>query len=199
MESSFSELVRKTEGMQPWRRLFHAGNGIILVLLLQRLPAPKPTVLLALGSLLAALVLLDAVRLLNPGVNRVFFKAFAPLASPREAGKMASSTWYLLGVLLTLGIFPWSTALPGILVLALADPAAGAVGRAWGTRGLGKGTVEGSGAFALVAFGTLLFFVSWPLALLAALVTTTVEALPLPLDDNLTIPLVTSGALTFLL
>ena len=199
MESSLSELVKRTEGLQPWRRIFHAVNGGILVLAMETLPIPTRTALLVLGTLLLALVVMDVLRLARPEVNRAFFRSFYLLASPREAGKLASSTWYVLGAITVLLLFPRETALAGILVLALADPAAGYVGRKWGKRRLGGGTMEGSAAFTLMAFAVLWVFAPWPMALVAALVTAVIEALPVPLDDNLSIPLVASGVLHLLL
>jgi glycerol-3-phosphate acyltransferase PlsY len=198
-DPSFSELVKKTEGIQPWRRLFHAANGTILVLLLLLFPIPDAVVVTALGVLLATLVFLDVVRLTQPGVNRVFFRTFILLVSPREAKKVASSTWYVLGMLLALLLFPRNVALAGILTLALGDPAAAFIGSRFGRRKLGTGSVMGSTTFALVAFAVLALFVPWPAAAVAALVTATVEVLPLPVDDNLSIPLVASCVLLLLL
>ena len=194
-----SELIEKTEGVQPWRRVFHASNGTILVLALLWLPIPDAVVFSALGTLLAALLFLDVVRLTRPAVNRVFFQAFMLLASPREARKVASSTWYLLGVFLALLFFPRTAALAGILTMALGDPAAAVVGWKYGRRKLGNGSLEGSITFALVAFGVQILFFPWPVAAAAALVTAAVEALPWPVDDNLSLPLVASGVVTLLL
>jgi dolichol kinase len=194
-----SELIEKTEGMQPWRRVFHVFNGTVLVLALLLLPIPDSVVFAVLGTLLVTLVFLDVVRLTRPAVNRVFFKAFGLLASPREARKVASSTWYLLAVFLALLLFPRTAALAGILTMALGDPAAAVVGGKYGRRKLGKGSLEGSITFALVAFGVQLLVVPWPIAAAAALVTAAVEALPWPVDDNLSVPLVASGVVTLLL
>lgn len=198
MEATFSELVKKTEGLQPWRRLFHAANGVALVLVFQAGVFPERTLLVSLGALLAVLLLLDLVRLSNPEVNRLFFRSFTLLASPRETARPASSTWYLLGVLLTLILFPRDAALGGILALAIADPAASLVGRRWGRKGFGKGTVEGSLVFAAVAFGALAFWAPWPQALGGAVLSALVEALPWPVDDNLAVPLAAAGALLLL-
>jgi dolichol kinase len=199
MTTPLVRLVNETAGMQPWRRVFHTANGVLLVLVLGTFPIPRSAVLLALGGLFLALLLLDAWRLARPGVNLLFFRLFAPLVSPREEMKIASSTWYALGIFLTILLFSQRIALPAILTLALADPAAVFSGRTWGRRKLGKGTWVGSFAFALVASAALLLFFPWPVALGAALAATAVEAAPLPLDDNLTIPLATAGVLFLLL
>ncbi|MGW8268023.1 MAG: diacylglycerol/polyprenol kinase family protein [Longimicrobiales bacterium] len=198
MGATFSELVQKTTGPQPWRRVFHAVSGSALVLVFLANLFRDRTLVASLGALLVILLLLDLFRLAIPELNRLFFRSFILLASPREATRPASSTWYVLGILLTLILFPRDAALAGILVLALADPAASAVGQRWGRRKLGAGTVEGSLTFTVVAFGALTPWASWPQALGAALLTTVVEALPWPLDDNLSVPLVAAGALLLL-
>lgn len=198
MEETFSELVQKTRGPQPWRRVFHAASGTALVLVFLTGVFRDRTLVAALGALLVMLLFLDLLRLAIPEVNRLFFRSFTLLASPREATRPASSTWYALGILLTLILFPRSAALGGILVLALADPAASAVGQRWGRRKLGAGTVEGSLAFTVVAFVALTPWSSWPQALGVALLAAVVEALPWPLDDNLSVPLAAAGALLLL-
>ncbi len=198
MGRTFDELVQKTRGLQPWRRVFHACNGLSLSAILLFGPRESWPLLLALSGLLMVLVVVDWVRLNVQEANNLFFRTFLPLASPREAGKVASSTWYVLGVTLTLLLFPRGPALAGILVLALADPAASVLGRALGTRPFGQGTVEGSLAFLVVATLALLPLFSWPVALGAALAATLVEAIPWPVDDNLAIPLATGLALFLL-
>lgn len=188
-------LVARTGGLQPWRRAFHAASGLALALLPGLLGLERPAVLAVVGALLAVALGLDLARLRAPGLNRLFFRTFSRLASPREATRWASSTWYLAGALLVLAFLP-ATAVPGILVLAVADPAASVVGRRWGRVRLGKGSVQGSVAFFLVSGAVLLVATggdlrAWP----AALAATVAELLPLPLDDNLTVPLVAAGAL----
>ena len=199
MANSFDELVRRTEGLQPWRRLFHAATGVILVVILRFAPVRVGTALLFLGAILMGLVLVDVLRLALPQVNRAFFRTFSLLASPREAGRVSSSTWYMVGVFLAVVLFPVEAAMAGILVLALADPAASVVGRLWGRRKLGNGTVLGSASFTLVAFLVLLFFAPWPVAISTAVISTVVESMPLPIDDNLLVTLSTAGALALLL
>jgi dolichol kinase len=199
MEESLSQLIEKTEGLQPWRRVFHAASGTALVLALLQFPLPQFHLLPLLGAVLLAQAILDGIRLTWPSVNRHFFAVFSRLASPREARGVASSTWYTLGILLALALFPRAMALGGILVLALADPAASYLGQRWGKRNLGRGTVEGSILFAIVAFAALCIFAPWPQALGAALVTTVIEGLPWPVDDNLSVPLAAAGSLMVLL
>ena len=101
---------------------------------------------------------------------------------------MAGSTWYMAGILAAVVLFPLEAAVPAIWVLAVADPAAGWVGRRWGRRPLGNGTLEGCAAFVLVAVAVLSVAVPLPAALLGAIAGGLVEIAPWRVDDNLAIP-----------
>ncbi len=186
-------LVERTSGPQPWRRLFHATNGLVAAAVLTWTGISRGTALWILGTFVVALGALDVVRLVNREANAAFFKAFRHLASPREAKGPASSTLYSSGLFLVVALFPRPAAVSGILLLALSDPAASWVGRRWGRRPFFGGSLEGSGVFLLVSLAVLLPRHPWPVALAAALAATFAERLGWPLDDNLVVPL--SGAL----
>lgn len=198
VEAELAVLVGHTEGLQPWRRVFHAVNGVILASALTWVVPDRRLAIPIMAGILAILLVVDLVRLRDARANTLFFRLLRPFASPREARKIASSTWYVVGILLAMLLFPLSAVVPGILVLAFADPAASILGRLVGRRPLGKGSVEGALIFSLVAFLVLLPFVSPPVAAACAVVTALVEVLPLGLDDNLTVPL-TAAAMVFLL
>ena len=191
-------LVDRTRGLQPWRRVFHAGSGTALAALVWQLGPDSREVTLLLGAPLLVAALLDVIRLRSSRVNAWFFRGLAALASPREARGVASSTWYLVGLLVVHLLFPAEVLVPSILVLAWADPAAGVVGRLWGRRRVGAGTLRGSLACLLVTWVVLLFYASPGVAFLVALWVTAWEAAPVPLDDNLVVPLATAAALTLL-
>lgn len=139
---------------------------------------------------------LDLLRLRTPALNAWFFRTFRWFASPREEAGLASSTWYIAGTVLVLGVFGRAIALPSVLVLAFADPAASYIGRRWGRRKFGTGSVLGTAVFAVVATITLTFFVAPAPALLAGVTVALIECQPLGFDDNLTVPLGTALALT---
>ncbi len=194
-EADLSEAIEKTKGIQPWRRIFHAANGTLVVLALTVFDLEVSTAVGVLGVILSMAMVVDATRLFDPKLNILFFRAFSSLASPREVKKIASSTWYVLSAFLVLLFFPKPYAMAGILVLAWADPAASVVGQRWGKTPFLSGTVRGTATFALVAFAVLLLFVPWWVALVAASVTAVVEAAPIDLDDNLIVPLTVAGVL----
>lgn len=188
-EDDLDRLVERTTGLQPWRRLFHMTGGVAVSVILLRGYVPEGLALVILGVVLALMLGLDLVRLRHPETNRLFFLVFYRLASPREARGLASSTWYVMGISLTLAIFPLEIAAAAILVLALADPLASYLGRRFGKRSLGSGTVEGTLVFLAVAFLVLALFEEIPVAAGVALLASVVEPIPWRLDDNLTVPM----------
>lgn len=194
-DPELTRLVDRTMGLQPWRRVFHALSGIAIVAGLLWYVQERAWQLAILGGLALLLYLGDSLRLRVPALNRLFFTLFLPLASPREMSGPASSTWYALGIFLTVLLFPLEIAVVAILVLSLADPAASVVGRLWGRRPLGKGSWEGSVAFALVAAPILIHQGGMVGGLAATLLTAAAEVAPLRLDDNLVVPLAAGGSL----
>ncbi len=197
-QAELEQLVAATEGLQPWRRVFHALNGLALGLVPTLLLWDRTTTLMVLVAVLVLQIVLDVVRFRVEAVQKLFFRLLSRLASPREAEGAASSTWYTVGAIIAYGLFPMGVASPAILVLALADPAAGTVGRLYGRHKFGTASFEGSAAFLVTATLVLLFAVDWPIAVAAALAATIVEVVPGG-DDNLTIPVTTGGVLWLLL
>ena len=191
----FAAAVQRTEGVQPWRRVFHMLSGVTLAVF-AHIAGPGSAVPTAtLAAALAVALALDWIRLRSRAANTRFFRVFPALASPREARGPASSTWYILGALTVLVATPDRVFVPAMLVLALADPSASVVGRLRGRHRLGKGSWEGTATFFVVAAAVLVPFAGLQAALIAAAAVAIVEVLPIGVDDNLTVPVSTALAL----
>lgn len=110
--------------------------------------------------------------------------------------------FYALGILLTLLLFAPPASSAAIAIFAFGDSTASLFGKMIGRTPLamnrGK-TLEGSIFGFLFAFLAGSLFVPLPLALAGAAAAMIVEYLPLPLNDNLLIPLITALTLTILL
>ena len=190
------ELVAKTTGLQTGRRIVHAITGTVIFVAVTQLDLSKSLTITGLSVLFLILLASDLVRLRVPHLNILFFRFFQILVSPRESQNIASSTWYILGALIAIVLFPISAALSGILVLAWADPTASYLGRRWGKRSFLGGTLVGTTAFLVVA--VLILSVRHPLtiAIPSACLITLVERLAWPLDDNLVLAPACAGILT---
>ena len=196
MNNRLAELVAKTTGLQTGRRIVHAITGTVIFVAVTQLDLPESLIITSLSVLFLILLASDLVRLRVPHLNILFFRFFQILVSPRESQSIASSTWYILGALIAIVLFPISAALSGILVLAWADPTASYLGRRWGKRSFLGGTLEGTTAFLVVA--VLILSVRHPLeiAIPSACLITLVERSAWPLDDNLVLAPACAGILT---
>lgn len=196
MTEDLHDLVQRTSGAQPWRRLFHAATGVGVVLALEWVGVPERLLVAALLVALVAALTGDVLRARNPGANALFFRVFRHLASPRDASGLASSTWYAGGLVVALAFFPRAAAVSGILVLALADPVASYLGRRWGKIPFLGGSLEGTLLFVITALVILVPRHAPGVAVLAALFAALAERITWPMDDNFTVPVTTAAAVT---
>jgi dolichol kinase len=142
----------------------------------------------------------DVLRLKFPAMNAVALKYFGKIMRREELKSITGNSFYILGLLVLVFFFSKPIALLSTLFLAVGDPIAAVVGTHWGRhRLIGKKSVEGalanyiatgfiSGLFAMgileLQGAQVIFF-----ALLGGTISTVVELIPTPLDDNFTIPI----------
>ena len=121
-------------------------------------------------------------------------------ASPAELYEFAATPLYFaIGIMITLVIFPAPLNSAAIAIFALGDSTASLFGgMAKKPLPFNKGkTLEGSLVGFFFAFLAGTFFVSPTLALIGAAVAMIIESLPLPVNDNVLIPLGTGLAFLF--
>ena len=123
-------------------------------------------------------------------------------ASPAERYEFATAPLYFaIGILLTLVLFPAPVNGAAIAIFTLGDSTASLFGGLITKKPLpfNKGkTLEGSLVGFFFAFLAGAFFVSPVLALIGAAVAMAIESLPLPVNDNILIPLFTGLVLMLL-
>ena len=115
-------------------------------------------------------------------------------------GFAAAPLYFAFGIVATLLLFPTHLGSAAIAMFCLGDSAASLFGGLISTSlPFNKGkTWEGSLAGFIFAFLAGSFFVSPWLALAGAAIAMTIEVLPLPVNDNVLIPIITGAALTLL-
>ena len=179
------------------RRLAHIGAGSALPL--AALWLPMPWVLGAAAWWVASMLLLEVTRLRRPWVNRWVVTLLGSLLKPGEEQRVLGWTYHCIAILLALLLLERWAAVAALLFLAWGDPAAAVVGARWPVGRVGRKALSGSGAMFVVAALVALALAGWGDApglgvlLVGAAIAALVEVLPVPLDDNLTVPLV-SGA-----
>jgi dolichol kinase len=183
----------------PWRRLFHlaAGSSIPIIGVF----APKEA-MVALLSVLAALSLaVETARMFIPSLNAFLLRYLKPLLKDTESHRFTGSTYMVLAALFCFLVLDKGLAVAALLFLSVGDPMAAIIGRrAPGWRLNGKSPV---GTLALFLTAVALSLILWstdvasPLWVLlaGAAIASLVEILPLPLDDNFTIPVIAGAAM----
>ena len=115
-------------------------------------------------------------------------------------GFAAAPLYFAIGIVATLLLFPTLAGGAAIAMFCLGDSVASLFGGLISTSlPFNKGkTWEGSLAGFVFAFLAGTFFVSPWLALAGAAIAMTIEVLPLPVNDNVLVPVITGAALTLL-
>jgi len=155
------------------------------------------------GVLLLIVSILEATRLRIPSFNETLLRFFGGIHREEELRRPSGILWTLAGCFLTIFLFhDRDIVLAALWYLALGDAAAGIVGRTWGRVRIGSKSLEGSLSCFLVCWwvGTVCLQSSFGSmeTLLGALAATLIEILPLPLNDNLWIPMLSGLALTMM-
>lgn len=158
-----------------------------------------PMALYLLAPMALFAVAADLIRAYSETFNTLIRWVFGPLMRPEElpdAGtgiRFNGATCVLVGAALMALLFPLRVAVPVLAMTMLADAAAALVGRRLGRHPWGSlsATVEGTTAFVATGLAIMACFPELPFGPAAAGVVSgaIVEALPLPVNDNIRVPI----------
>jgi len=163
------------------------------------------------GAVLSVSFITDVLRLLHRKtgdlLNREITRGFR-VYKEKERRRISSITTFLLGVLLTFILFKESIAIASLSFLVFGDMMAKIVGINYGKTVIfnaeaGK-TLEGFVGFLSVSVGSAYFL--WLLNMLplwvgitGAVIASVVEVFPFPVDDNVSVPVISGAIMSFLL
>lgn len=175
-----AELLRKTTHL--------AGFFLPLIYII----LDKSTMLLIVGCLAGIAMVVEFLKWVSVRFRDLFFRVFKSILRTHEQkGAITGATYYIISILLCIFFFQKSVAIVCIFFIILGDTAAALVGRRWGrTKLIGNKSLEGSAACFIVCAAISLFWLNPIIGLVGAFVATLVELLPLQIDDNLTMPLI---------
>ncbi len=150
----------------------------------------------------ALMILIDIARLRRWSFWRGFARRIlSPIIREHEmAGDFTGATYILLTVCATIAMFEMPIAVAALAFIIIGDSLAALIGRKFGRHRFWNKSLEGS--LACLA-GTLVVAalapeIAWPIAVTGAVVATVVEALPLGVDDNVTVPILSGLSMTLL-
>lgn len=163
------------------------------------------------GIVLFASFVADSLRLLHKKTGDLLSgeitKGFR-VYKAKEKKRISSITTFLLGVLLTFLLFRESVAIASLSFLVFGDMMAKIVGINYGKRVIfnleAKKTLEGFVGFLSISISSAYFL--WlanvlPLwiGIVGAIIASIVEVFPFPVDDNVSVPVVSGAVMSFLL
>ena len=190
---------RKPSRKDIFREMIHAsGIFVPIIATLIGIPIVAASIVLVLG-LYAASEYLRTIGKRMPLINLITRKA----ASSTELFLIVlAPVYFALGILFALLLFPPPANYAAISIFALGDSTASLFGSAFSKTELPFNkdkSLEGSLIGFLFAFLAGIVFVSPLISAVAAAIAMVVEYLPLPINDNLLIPLITGLALIIMI
>ena len=181
-----------------FRKSIHLSGLVLPVIYLF---LDQRTMLIFIGILTGFALAVELLKWIFPRFGEFFFQVFAFLLRTHERkGAVTGATYYLISAFLCIFFFAKTLAIVCIFFMILGDLAAALVGKMWGkTKLLGKKSLEGSAACFVVCVLIALVKLNPVIAIIGAFVATIVELIPFPIDDNLTVPLVSGAVMHFLM
>lgn len=159
----------------------------------------KSDFLKILFGLTCLFLFIDVIRSRFPFIKIFFIKIFGKMLRNHEIkGKFTGATWVMIASLLTISLFPKNIAILSLIFMSLGDTFAALVGRKFGKVTFFNKTFEGflGGLFPCIIiafyFNSLPFYIS----LIGAFSAMLIEVVPIPIDDNLSIPVFSASAMT---
>lgn len=163
----------------------------------------KVPVVCIISFFLLLIIILEVERRRHPGLWPYITKRTYGKILKEKPGRILGTTFFLVASLLSILLFEKGIAISVLLFSVFGDAASTIVGVKYGkTKLFGEKSLEGSLAFFIICFFVGLFLIfsrrmflglTGPTKLLLILVgsfaASFIELLPIPLDDNLTIPL----------
>ncbi len=180
------------------RKLYHFLMGAVCFCL-YAFVLDRTQALWVLAILGGGFVALDLLRLGSPAMNALTLRFFGRIMRREELRSVTGNSFYIFGMMVLVLFFPRPIVLLSIAFLAAGDPVAAVVGTLYGKHKLvGKKSLEGALANFMVSWLAVYFIsvflldvpvdhliaLSW----VGALCSVAAELLPLPIDDNFTIP-----------
>ena len=175
-----------------FRKIIHIFNLVIpftyLFFLESRFQALRILVPLTLFA-----IVIEYLRVRSAVIKKIFNNFLKSMLRIHEMdGKYTGATWVFISSTLTIAIFPKEIAIISLVYMSLGDTIAGLVGRKFGKTKFYNKSIEGSLAGLIVCLlSGYLVNLTLPLVVVfsGAFAAMFIELLPMPIDDNLSVPL----------
>ncbi len=185
-----------------YRKLLHISSCSIALSYLW-LFKDRSIMLIIVGTLTIIAIVIELLRSKNNYIQKIFEKYFNFMLRKNEIkGFFTGATWLLLGNFLTIFIFPIFVAVPALLYLSIGDAIAALVGKNFRRFTIGRKSLVGS-FFGFLCGLILVSLVNkvlpFHVIMIGSIVAMIIEILPIAIDDNLTIPLLSGLTIMILI
>ena len=148
-------------------------------------------------------ILIEFFRFKIESINNIFKKFFNFMLRKNELkGSITGATWLIIGNLITIYLYPIYIAVPALIFLSIGDSFAALFGQRIPKLKIGNKSIIGTlaGIFSSLSIA-LLVNQALPthVLVIGALTAMLVELIPLPLNDNLTIPILSGFIMIIIL
>lgn len=196
--------LRHRSDLHLTRKFFHMSGAVGLLVPYLFLGVTREMMSAVLGTLLAAVMSIEYARSRWAWVNGLMLRIMGPVMRDTEVNQLSGIPFYMASSLFAFLLFPQHIAVLSILYLALGDPSSSFFGVLYGKHKIFPNkSLQGTlGGFTVCALATCAYLL-WQgsprtllvvFSLLGGFAGSIAELLPLNIDDNFAIPVI-SGAL----
>jgi glycerol-3-phosphate acyltransferase PlsY len=117
-----------------------------------------------------------------------------------KEGELTGATWVFVGALFTILLVPYPYSILALLFLSVGDTFAAIIGIKFPLIKVGEKTLSGSAAgfLACIIIGFIVdLSIRYEIVFFGAIMAMVIELIPLPINDNLSIPLFSGSAMYF--
>lgn len=176
------------------RKIYRIGAGIVFPVLYYFTPN-KIIVEMLILYLLGIMTTLEVMRYISPSLWRTIVEHSKGILKVRE-GMITGTTALLISNVVVIAFFNKQVAIVSLVYMLFGDAAASIIGTKYGKVKIGDKTLEGSLSFFITVMILALIFSQWTgihihliILIFGAIAATVTEALPLAINDNLTVAL----------
>ena len=174
------------------RKAIHLSNAIIPLGYYYFFP-DKIDMIIILASFLIFCFFIEINRENNLTLSIIFSNSFEFMMREKEKkGDLTGATWVFVGALFTILLVPDPFNIISLLFLSFGDTFAAIIGMKFPYIKIGRKTLTGSiaGFFACLIVGLVIDFpITYEIIILGAFIAMFVEILPLPINDNVSMPI----------
>ena len=181
-----------------FRKAIHLFTSIFPLLYISSF-GNKSSILFLLVSLTIFSISLEILRNRNKLLEIAFNRSFSfMLREEEKKGQVTGATWLLVSFITTISIFSKDIAFPAMIFLTIGDSSAAVIGKLLPVGPIGSKHISGSIAGFLFSF-LVVFYLNQNISILVlfigAFVAMFIELIPLRVNDNLTIPIISGFAM----